>query len=177
MWAVVVCVGLPAAYRNPTALALSLSWLAGQATYLTTGNNLPLSIYIMADIAVITIIYAKSIRHAGVKTYPSAWRHLKGFVTDLTPCDRIVLAIFLLGSWPVYVLDLHPYYRWWTLYWLTIAQFLTAGVEAFAGWYVRNPPAQTHSNILEFAPAYRRRFGAEHRPSSGILLARDEGVG
>ena len=65
MWAIVVCVGLPSAYRNPTALALSLSWLMGELTWMATGNSLPLSVYICADITVIAVICAKAIYREG----------------------------------------------------------------------------------------------------------------
>ena len=84
MWAVVAFVGFPAAVRNPTALALVCSWLAGEVTWLISGNNLPLSVYIMADIAVMTVIFAKAIVRAGPKLYPTIWLQLKCMFLDLT---------------------------------------------------------------------------------------------
>ena len=84
------------------------------------------------------------------------------------------MVIFLLGSWPAYVLDIHPYYRWYALWALTIAQFLFAGVEALSSWWRdRNRPSELPPNVLQFA-AYRR-IGAEHRPSSATLLAKRAG--
>lgn len=171
MWAVVGCVGLFAAWRNLTAFALTASWLVGQIYYLRTGNSLALGQYFMADIAVVTVIFAKAIVSAGAKTYPTAWRQFKAFATDLTVCDRFILGLFLLGAWPIYVSTIHPYYQWWLLFYITIAQFLFAGAEPLARWWsVRRARRQeSRHNILQFAPAYSRRaqryFGAEPPPS------------
>lgn len=129
MYLVVACVGLPAAFRNPTAAALVISWLAGEIAWMVTGNNLPLSTYFAADIVVVSIIYAKTIRHCGPKEYPSMRGQLRCLVTDLTICDRWIVAIFLLGMWPAYVLSIHPYYKWFWLWGLAISQFLLAGAE------------------------------------------------
>lgn len=129
MWVVVLAAGVSSAWRNATASALVASWAAGEAVWLVTGNNLPLSTYFMADIAVISVIYAKTIRRVGPKTYPTLGRQLYCLIVDLTPYDRWVVAIFLLGAWPMYVLALHPFYKWWGLWALTIIQFLLAGAE------------------------------------------------
>lgn len=161
IYAVAGCIGLPAMFRNPTAAGLVLSWMLGEVTWMMTGNNLPLSVYFMADVAVITIIYAKMIWRVGPKTYPSAWLHFKCFILDLTVCDRIIVGIFLLGAWPAYVIELDPYYKWWLLYWLTVAQFVLAGAEALSSWLRRrnDPPKvdRLSADIIPFAP----RFGAE----------------
>lgn len=130
MWLVIACVGVPSAWRNSSALALLLSWLMGETAWLMTGDSLPLSVYFMADVAVIAIIYAKAIRHAGVKTYYDTRRQLAGLVSDLTVFDRWIVAIFLLGAWPLYLLDLDPRSKWFLLWGLTIAQFLLACAEA-----------------------------------------------
>lgn len=181
IWAVVCGVGLSASRRNPTALALSLSWLAGEITWMATGNNLPLSTYIMADIAVITVIFAKSIYRAGPRFYPSAQLHLKGFVTDLSWADRFIVAIFLLGAWPAYAIEMHPYYRWWTLYYLTVAQFLLAGSEVLFSWHRRGdaPPAE-EAHSADIIPFTRRIIGAEPIPSTSpaaqLSTRGDDGV-
>jgi len=52
------------------------------------------------------------------------------FITDLTFCDRGILAIFLLGAWPLYVLNVDPWWKWMGLWALVIIQFLLAGAEA-----------------------------------------------
>lgn len=130
VYGIVLFVGLPAALRNSTAAALVLSWICGEISWMLTGNNLPLSTYFMADVAVIALIYAKTIRRVGPKTYPTIARQLYCLVMDLTVYDRWVVAIFILGAWPLYVLNLHAYYKWWALWSLLIAQFLLAGAEA-----------------------------------------------
>ena len=132
MWAVVFAVGFPSAWRNPTALALALSWLAGEVTWLLTGNNLPTSTYFMADVAVISLIYAKTIRRVGVKSYPTLRKQIYCLFLDLTVCDRWVVAIFLLGMWPLYISTIDPYYQWWALWSFAILQFLFAAAEAIS---------------------------------------------
>ena len=130
MYAVVFGVGLPASLRNSTAFALAISWLVGETVWLITGNNLPLSTYFMADVAVISIIYAKTIRRVGVKTYPTIWRQLYCLAADLTVWDRWIVGIFLLAAWPLYVLTVDPWWKWYTLWALCILQFMLAGAEA-----------------------------------------------
>jgi hypothetical protein len=170
MWGVVGCVGLLSRH-NLTAFALALSWLVGQSYYLHTGDNLATSEYFMADVAVITLIYAKTIRRVGPKTYPSAWLHLKCFFLDLTICDRLIVAIFLLGSWPVYVIEIDKY---WPLYWLTVSQFLFAGAEALLSWHRRRNAPQEPLASAEIIP-FVVPTQYPHRPA--LLLARgDDGV-
>lgn len=156
MWIIAVCVGLPAAYRNPAAAALSLSWLAGEVTWMVTGNSLPLSVYIMADIAVITVILAKGIVRAGPETYPR-----------LTVWDSLIIGLFVFGAWPVYLSTLHAYYQWWALFYITIAQFVFAGMEPVSNWYTlhRAKRRVRPDNILQFAPAYSRRVKRYFAPS------------
>jgi len=134
MWLIVFAVGVPSAWRNLTALALVISWLVGELAWLVTGNNLPLSVYFMADVAVIAIIYAKTIRRVGAKTYASSWQQLRCLITDLTVYDRWVAALFLLGAWPLYTLNVNPWTKWWCLWALVIAQFLIASLESLAGF-------------------------------------------
>lgn len=129
MWAVVVCVGLPAAFRNPTALALTLSWLAGETTWLITGNSFPLSVYFMADIAVVAVIMAKP-EACNSQPYQNTVHQLKCLLLERSVADRVVMLIFPI-MWCIYTVPIHPYYAWFALWLLTIAQFLAAGVEAF----------------------------------------------
>jgi hypothetical protein len=130
IYAVVAFVGLPSATRNSTALGLSLAWLLGEITWLLTSNNLPVSTYFMADVAVITLIYAKTIRRVGSKIYPSLAKQLYCLVADLTVWDRWIVALFVFGAWPLYIATIHPYYKWWSLWAIIVAQILLAGAEA-----------------------------------------------
>lgn len=130
IYALVACVGIPAAIRNATATGLVLAWLGGELIYIATGNSLPLSSFFMMDVAVISVIYAKTIRRVGAKTYHSTRHQLRCLVLDLTVYDRWVVALYLFAAWPLYVLAIHPFYKWWALYLVVVAQFLLAGAEA-----------------------------------------------
>lgn len=130
MYAAVAGLGIPAAFRNATAAALVFAWLAGETLWLATGNSLPLSFFFMADIAVISIIYAKTIKRVGAKTYPTLARQLQCLIIDLTVCDRWIVGLFLLGAWPAYVLAINPFAKWHTLWAISIIQFCLAGAEA-----------------------------------------------
>lgn len=131
---VVLFVGLPAAIRNPTAALLVASWALGQGTWLLTGDNLPLRVYFLADVTVIAGIYAKTIVRCRGKVYRNTADQLRCMVTDLTVWDRWIVAIFVGGCWPLYVLALDPWAQWYALWALTIAQFLIAGGEAVISW-------------------------------------------
>lgn len=125
MWLVVVFVGVPSARHNTTAAALVISWMAGEAIWLLTGNSLPLSFYFMSDVAVVAIIYAKAVNSIGPRPCTAT-----DFVRCLTAFDRWIVASFLLGVWPLYVLNIDARSKWFLLWGLVIAQFLLASAEA-----------------------------------------------
>jgi hypothetical protein len=158
MYAVVALVGFPAALRNITAAALTISWLVGEIWWMATGDNLPLSTYFMTDVAVVSVIYAKTIVRVGAKTYPSLLEQLRCLIVDLTPYDRWVVAIFLLGAWPLYVLSVHPWWKWYGLWAMVIAQFLIAGAEAIQSLrrdVKMRAASDPQGNGLALAGAYR----------------------
>lgn len=130
MYAVVLLVGVPAMVRNPTAFGLVISWSIAEGLWYMTGDNLPLDFYFIADLTVIAIVYAKTISARPGKVYASGWHQLKCMVTDLTRCDRAIVALFLFGAWPVYVLNIGAWEKWFLLWAVTILQFLIAGYEA-----------------------------------------------
>lgn len=130
MWAVVLAVGLSSAWRNPTAFALVFAWLTAEAVSLATGDSLPLATSFKVDVAVIAVILAKAIVSEGCRSYPSLRAQLKCGWQALTACDRLIIGLYLFGAWPIYVSTLHPYYVWWSLWAITIVQFLLAGTEA-----------------------------------------------
>lgn len=110
IWAVVFGIGVPSAWRNPTAAALVIAWLAGEAIYRITGDNLAVQFYLFPDIFVIAMIMAKLERSAA---------------------DRVILAIYPV-CWVFYVAAVEPVTKWYLLWGLTIAQFLAAGWESFS---------------------------------------------
>lgn len=149
MYAVVAGVGIPAAFRNSTALAMVIAWLSVELVYQLTGDSLPLRFSFMADIAVIVVIYAKMIRRCGAKLYSSLGEQLRCLVTDLTPWDRWIVAIFLLGAWPAYALSFDPWWKWHLLWLATISQFLLAGGEALTCFRAEKRKAVTDTPIID----------------------------
>lgn len=191
IYAVVAGVGFPAAFRffppairNITALAMVVAWVVAELYTFRTGESLPLSFYFMADLAVIAVIYAKTIKRCGLKTYPSMMEQLRCLVTDLTKWDRGIVAIFLLGAWPLYVLNLHPYYKWQGLLWLAVLQFLLAGGEAVAMFVeerrkAAKPPSiiDRHLIVIPFPVQCRDAEAVRKTPghSGAMLIARRGG--
>jgi hypothetical protein len=126
LWAIVLAVGVPSSWWNPTAGALVLCWILGEAIYTITGDNLPTTYYLFGDAVVLMVIFAKA-EHRWPLT--SSWFRLKSILRDAVCMDRLVLIIFPV-MWTLYAVPLHPFYKWWSLYVLVIAQFAAAGWEA-----------------------------------------------
>ena len=76
MWAIVLLVGVPAAWRNPTAAALVLCWIAGEAIVAITGNSLPVEYYLYPDLFVLAMIFAKREAY-NLRPYRGTWHQLK----------------------------------------------------------------------------------------------------
>lgn len=190
MFAVVAGIGIPAAFRffppsirNATALALVISWIAGEWYAYRNGQSLPLGFYFKADLAVIAVIYARTIRRVGAKIYSSFRTQLRGLVADLTPWDRGILAIFLFATWPVYLANLHDYYKWHTLMVLAIAQFLLAAgesvtrhVEARRRSSSPTPIIDRHLRVIPF-PLHRRLAESPAKPGVRTPQASGGGYG
>jgi hypothetical protein len=130
IYVVVIGIGLPSAVRNPVAAALVGNWAIGEFSWMVSGDSLPLTIYFMADIAVIAVICMKATWREGCRTYPSFREQIRCFGRALTLWDRWLLASYILAAWPIYALTISQWLKWWCLYWLVIAQFLMAGGEA-----------------------------------------------
>jgi hypothetical protein len=130
IYVVVIGIGLPSAVRNPVAAALVGNWAIGEFSWMVSGDNLPLTIYFMADVAVIAVICAKATWREGCRTYPSFREQIRCFGRALTLWDRWLVASYIFVAWPIYVLTIDPWHKWWVLYWLVVAQFLMAGGEA-----------------------------------------------
>jgi hypothetical protein len=155
----VLFIGLPSAlwFKNWTALALSIGWLVPEFNWMLTGNSFPLYIFVCADISVMAVIFAKAIVRAGPKIYPTFWAQLTGF-KDVSVCDWCIVGLFLLGAWPIYVSDLHEYYRFWYLLYISVAQFLLAGVEALQ-IFLRQSRARSAYCPADNGLAYAGRIG------------------
>jgi hypothetical protein len=126
MWAIVFCIGVPSAWRNPTAAALVLAKIAGWAWHRITGDSLPTEFYPFADIFVMAIIMSKR---------------------DCSPADKAVLLLFAL-CWVLYIAPIHDYYRWWALYGVTIIQFLCASAESLEIFW-RTRQSKKYSPIID----------------------------
>lgn len=121
IWATVIVVGVPSAWRNPTAAALVMAWIAGQAIYMVTGDNLPTEFYVFPDLFVIAVVASKAMR---------------------TNADWVVLAIFPI-CWVLYVADISAFHKWYALWALTLAQFLVMGAETLSR-FLRDADAMNH---------------------------------
>lgn len=128
---VVLVVGVPASFRNPTAAALVASWAFGQAVWLVTGDNLPIKAYVMADVTVLAVIGCKPLHFRG--PYEGPWHQLKCMFLERSWWDRTVILIFPF-MWSLYILDLDAKLKWYSLFWLAIIQLLAAGGEALQSW-------------------------------------------
>jgi hypothetical protein len=141
MWAIVLAVGVPSAWRNPTAGALVLCWVVSEGIYAFTGNGLAVEYYIFPDVFVLAIIFAKP-EACDLAPYAD-WRHqLKCFLLERSVPDRIVMLIFPV-MWCVYVSGIDPYYQWWSLWGLAIIQFFAAGWEGFSKIYRSRAVSET----------------------------------
>ncbi len=157
MWAVVLTIGLPAARLNPTAVALVVAKLFGWAIYRITGDNLPVEYYAFPDIFVIAMIMAKE-EHCNRMPYRSTWHQLKCLLLERSPGDRAVLLAFPL-MWCLYAANLHPYYKWWALYYLVLAQFLAVGAETFINLSRASKAASDASDKPPSGGLYRLAWG------------------
>lgn len=155
IWATVLAVGIPSAWRNPTAAALVMAWFAGQAIYLITGNNLPVEYYIFPDVVVLAVIMAKR-EWCNLRPYRSTWHQLSCVLLERSPADRFVMVIFGV-MWLAYIARIDDYTKWWLLYYLVVAQFFAAGTEAFNSYRRDAEAADQPGNPGDLLVAYRGR--------------------
>lgn len=160
MWGTVIFIGLPAGlyFRNITALMLSIAWLIPEFNWLITGDSYPLWLFICADISVMGVIFAKAISNVGDKLYLTSRSRLKGFISDLTFWDGCILGLFLLGAWPIYIINIHEYYRYWYLLYISVTQFLLAGAEAIQ-LFIRSFRASSASHPADNSLVFAGRIG------------------
>ena len=153
MWAVVLLIGVPSAWRNPTAAALVGAWVVTKTLYLVTGDGLALEFYIFPDIAVMAIIFMKP-RYQPRSRYADDWHRFKCLLLERTPADRVVMLIYPI-EWVLYVTTLPAREVWFALWGLSIIQFLAAGAEPLAQYLRRRgadatvrPPDHPGSPLL-----------------------------
>lgn len=128
LWSVVFCIGVPSAWRNPTAAALVLAKIAGWGWTRITGDNLPVAFYLFPDIFCLAVIMAKP-EWCNRQPYRGIFHQLKCVLLERSPADRAVMMVFFF-SWAIYVSPIDDYYRWWMLWGGVILQFLFASAES-----------------------------------------------
>ena len=94
---------IPGAIIADTALVLAVAWGLGEVIAWTTGDKLPIWLYVLTDLCSIVFI--------------CKWA---------TGKDYLILAIYP-SQWLAYIALKEPVPLWWCLYWLTMAQFVIAG--------------------------------------------------
>lgn len=127
MLAVVIFAGMAASPWNVTAAALTASWAIAQGVWLATGDNLPLTVYMMCDIAVLGLIYCKPPVRC-LCPYKNKRDQAVAIITQKSIGDRVVILIFPV-MWAFYIAPISDFLRWWMLYGLAVAQFMAAGIE------------------------------------------------
>jgi hypothetical protein len=131
---VVVFVLLPAALKNFTAFGLLLVYAGVQSTYYLTGASPPMVVQWLCDITVLAMIYMKPPSY-DCFPYRSVWHLLCAVWLERSWCDRVIIACFVAGLWPAYLLlDPTSATYWWTLYWLSLTQYLVAAYAALFNW-------------------------------------------
>lgn len=120
LWLAAIAVGMFSAWRNPTALALLLAFVASE-------RGLPLDYYVYPDILTLTVIFCKP-EYAPCADYGTVWHQLKCVITERSPSDRIVM-LSLPAAWFFYVAPVDPNLQWWSLYGLAMIQFAAVIID------------------------------------------------
>lgn len=137
MWAVMLLIGVPSAWRNPTAAALVGAWVFSKTLFLATGDGLAVQFYVFPDIAALAIILAKP-EYCFHGYDHSWWLELKCILTERSPSDRAVMLLFP-ALWWAYVADISAYTQWLVLWGATIFQVLFASAESLEKfWHSRS---------------------------------------
>lgn len=130
LWGLVLVVGLPSAWKNPTAGALVLAYLVAEI-------GLPPAYFVFPDIFTVGVIFAKGRYHPCPDYWElSTWQQLKCILSERTPSDRFIMLSFPL-AWFFYSPILSST-QWWCLFYIAVAQFLAAGWEAVSPYLRRH---------------------------------------
>ena len=141
LFAIVAVVGIPSARRNPTAAALVGAWAFSEALYLYTGSGLETEYFAFPDCVVIAVIMVKR-PHCTFDMPPNWLAEFKCLLFERSPADRFILLTYPV-AWFFYVADAAPFYTYWALWLIAVAQFAAAGREALPAFFRRNADAAT----------------------------------
>jgi hypothetical protein len=108
MWAVVLCVLVPACLRSPGALILFTWWVVDMVVYYVIGD-VPAGVDIVLDLVAL------------------------GMMMRYACCYMEILALVLFMPALASHMVLSTYTDWLVSYWLGIAQFLLVGISAWQG--------------------------------------------
>lgn len=123
--------GLKVRVRNPVALTMVATWLAGQAVYFATGESMPIKAMVLFDSAVISAMFVKD---DWISCPYDNWRHqLACLWHERTPWDKGILALFPL-AWLFYTPLVGGDFQYWTLWGIGLVQLALAGQEALHHW-------------------------------------------
>ena len=112
--------------KNWTAVALVLCYCFMQGSYYGLGITYPAGISMLADLTVVAIIYCKQ-PVCDLMPYTTWQAQLVACWLERSLWDRLIIALFPVG-WVFYAFAGDP---WWPLYFISLAQFVAAGFEAF----------------------------------------------
>ena len=147
--AVVFLVGIPSAFRNLTAAALVVAYVAVQGVYEWTGQALLIRELVCIDLGVIAAVYCKQPAY-DCFPYRSFSHQLACLWLERSWADRIILSLFP-AAWYFYgVAD--PSLQWWGLYAVSLAQFAAAGWEALNSFLSSREANADQSDAPESPP-------------------------
>lgn len=126
---ITIGVGVPSALFNLTSVGLVASCLISQLYWYITGDGLGVPVLLIADYAVIVLIFAKP--DAMECPYTGLWTQLCALWGERTKWDKIILSIFPF-IWFCYFVDFVD--RWWVLWLLFLSQIFVAAVEGYSAW-------------------------------------------
>lgn len=166
--AVVVLAGIPAARLNVTAVGLVGAYALTQGLWYFTGwghallshPQYRIAAWIILDMTVIAIIF---IKYPAFDCWPYHNRReqFRAFWCERSHADRVVLVGFALAQFCYFGLT-DEWLRWWALYWISLGQFIAAGMESFGEFKARSAKARSapdapSSGTVQFTamvPAY-----------------------
>lgn len=151
--------GLLLMLRNPTGGALALGWIGNEIYWMSAGSNVSIIISLCADIFVLGVIFAKATIREGCRTYPTLRLQLYCAWRAITLWDKLVASGYIF-TWWVYAANFHPYYTYWYLFYIFLAQLFFADCEVFQ-WLLGKLKGRVEPNRSSDGLAFAgiRRYG------------------